>query len=470
MTVNQKPTAPLLEDVSQYDVDFVIPRLGIDLPLGIDPFLMFKSRDEEFRRLHQLITAHFNAGVQSVRLGKLAEAEIILDFPEVAAIGLGYTKSGKRGSGLGGYLRELIIETLNASHGLQERGVLHVEEMQLLAAGIGPDRISDISANILKCHLVEYTQRQAQLWNVPLRKGVPLPHVFDETTMSWVDVYVDLPVSPLDDTPVLFVPRRIVRTLPWINYDDFLQRDFRAYMESRRSAAATERRSKSSTVTRSNKIDVARVTRQDISIVDRYVRTREQHAGEAQPSMEYIDENAKARASALTNRLLTTPAGADAASTYQHLVLEILNFLFSPELIDGKPEVRTIDGTERRDIVFTNDSDETFWTYVRSNHDGILVMFEIKNTEDLEMGAIAQTATYLGSRLGRLGFIVTRKAPTLALMKKTFSVWNDSGTEKKVILVIHDAQLIEMLNIRANDKSPTKWVQTHYRAFRTAAQ
>lgn len=97
-------------------------------------------------------------------------------------------------------------------------------------------------------------------------------------------------------------------------------------------------------------------------------------------------------------------------------------------------------------------------------------MFEIKNTEDLGMAAVAQTATYLGSRLGRLGFIVTRKPPTPDLMKKTFAVWNDSGTEKKVILIIHDAQLIEMLKIRAEDKSPTKWMQSHYRAFRTSAQ
>jgi hypothetical protein len=186
--------------------------------------------------------------------------------------------------------------------------------------------------------------------------------------------------------------------------------------------------------------------------------------------MEYIDEQAKARSASLMDRLLTTPTGRESASSYQYLVLEILNFLFSPELIDGKPEVRTIDGTERRDIVFTNDSDETFWSYVRSNHDGLLLMFEVKNTDDLDMAAIAQTSTYLGSRLGRLGFIVTRKPPTPALMKKTFSVWNDSGVEKKVILIIHDAQLIEMLNIRSDDKSPTKWMQNHYRNFKTLAQ
>jgi hypothetical protein len=63
--------------------------------------------------------------------------------------------------------------------------------------------------------------------------------------------------------------------------------------------------------------------------------------------------------------------------------LEVLNYLFNPELIDGEPEVRTIDGTERRDIIFTNDSDESFWEYVRTAHDGIFLMFEAKNTDDL---------------------------------------------------------------------------------------
>ncbi len=39
-TVN--PRGLLLPDVSQYEVDFVIPRIGIDVPVGIDPFLYSK--------------------------------------------------------------------------------------------------------------------------------------------------------------------------------------------------------------------------------------------------------------------------------------------------------------------------------------------------------------------------------------------------------------------------------------------
>jgi hypothetical protein len=94
------PRAPLLPQLSQYQVDFVIPRIGIDLPLGIDPFLLFKSRDSEYRELHKLLIATFNAGIAAIREGDTDEAHRLFDFPEVSAIGLGYTQGGKRGSGV----------------------------------------------------------------------------------------------------------------------------------------------------------------------------------------------------------------------------------------------------------------------------------------------------------------------------------------------------------------------------------
>jgi hypothetical protein len=129
-----------------------------------------------------------------------------------------------------------------------------------------------------------------------------------------------------------------------------------------------------------------------------------------------------------------------------------------------------MDGTERRDIIFTNDSDESFWEFVRNEHSGILVMFEAKNTEDLEMANINQTATYLGDGIGRLGIIVTRKSPSEAVMRKIFSVWNNSGSDRKMILVLDDENLRAMLDLRCRNGSPTKWMQRHYRAFRESVQ
>lgn len=470
------PRAPLLRGISQYEVDFVIPRVGVDLPVGIDPFLLYKSRDPEYRSLHHTLVGAFNAGIDAVRCGALSDARRIFDFPEVAAIGLGYANGSKRGSGVGTYLSGLIIDTLVDSPSLQERGIRHVEEMQLVSAGIGPDRISDIAANVLKRFLIDYTRRQCTIWNLPVESGVPVNHIYNPSSQSWEDAYEDLPVSPVDGSPILFVPRRLVRVLPWINYDDFLRGEFSAYLAARREIA---RRARSSLGTiddpafkarPSAKRDVVTVTRSDIALVERYVHSREQQAANARPALDYIDEDACREAEALKARLGAIRSGREQAAEYQRLVLEVLNYLFSPELIDGEPEVRTIDGTERRDIVFTNDSDESFWDYIRGAHDGIVVMFEVKNMNELDLSAINQTATYLGDRVGRFGVIVTRNATPETIRRKTFSVWNDSSPNRKIILTMSDDDIRELLDLRCHNGSPTTWMQKRYRAFRTAVQ
>jgi len=461
--------APLIADVSQYEVDFVIPRVGVDLPLGIDPFLLFKSRDSQYRALHGILIAAFNAGIRAVQSGDTEQAKRIFDFPEVSAIGLGYTKRGKRGSGLGTQLRTLILETVDASPNLQDRGVRHIEEMQLLSAGIGPDRVSDIAANLLKGFLVEYTQKQCAIWNLPVRSGVPVAHIYRPSDREWEDTYEDLPVSPLDGSAILLVPRRWVRVLPWINYDDFLRTEFSAYLAAQKATYSAWTRGGASTASEA-KQRVVGVTRQDIRLVERYVKAREQQAADARPALAYIDDDACVEAESLKKKLREIPSGREAAAEYQRTILEILNFLFNPELINGEPEVRTIDGTERRDIIFTNDSDESFWEYIRTAHDGILVMFECKNTDDLTIEAINQTATYLGDRIGRLGIIVTRQNPSDTIVRKIFSVWNDSSANRKVILTLCDAQINDLLDLLCKGGSPTKWMQSHYRKFRTSVQ
>ena len=467
--------SPLIRGVSQYDVDFVIPRKGVDIPLGIDPFLLFKSRNPEYRNLHDIVLNVFNAGVQAVRSGTLHDARELLRFPEVPEIGLGYARASRRGSGVGTYLTELIVDTLVGSPQLQERGFRHVEEMQLLSVGIGPDRVSDIVANILKRFLIEYTQRQCEIWHLPTRTGVPLSHIYNHSTGLWEDSHENLPVSDVDGTPFLLVPRRLVRVLPWINYDDFLQTEFCAYLAARRGAIRKVRTrnsapGRSSQAGSNAKTQVITVTRGEIALVERYVHAREAQAAEAQPALDYIDADVCREGETLKDRIRSIPVGREHATKYHRTVLEILNYLFNPELIDGQLEVRTVDGTERRDIVFTNDSDESFWTYLRTAHDSLLIMFEAKNSTELDVAAINQTATYLGDRIGRFGAIVTRQEPPDTIQRKIFSVWNDSAPNRKVILTLNDEQLCELIDLRCSEGSPTKWMQKHYRAFRTAVQ
>jgi hypothetical protein len=149
--------------------------------------------------------------------------------------------------------------------------------MQLVSAGIGPDRVSDITANVLKRYLIGYTQRQCEIWGLRVERGIPLSHIYNPASQSWDDSYEDLPVSPVDGSPILLVPRRLVRALPWINYDDFLRTEFNAYLNARRESA---RRSRAVNAPRTDepaaaKEEVVTVTRSDIGLVERYVRSRE---------------------------------------------------------------------------------------------------------------------------------------------------------------------------------------------------
>jgi hypothetical protein len=465
------PNTPLIQSVSQFEVDFVIPRVGIDLPIGIDPFLLFKSRDPTLSALHTTILKAFNYGIELVHNNKMDDARSLFRFPEVAEIGLGYTKKGKRGAGVGPYLTEIIIETLSDSPALRERGVRHIEEMQLVSLGIGPDRVSDITANLLKQYLIEYTQKQCRLWDIPLNADVPVEHIFDPNTASWHDGYFDLPISPYDGAPILFVPRRIVRVLPWINYEDFFRMEFAAYLRAKRVKGRFAARKRTDAARpKLEKPKVVALARTEVERVDRYVSVKEATASEAQPSLDYVDpQNIPAEIELLKEKLNQLDPGNEHASEYQCLILEILNFLFSPQLIDGEMEVRTVDGTERRDIIFTNDSDESFWTYLRTEHSGIFLMFETKNTTNVENTHLNQTATYLGERLGRIGFIVTRNPLQKPQERKAFSIYNDSSP-RKIILTLSDLDMQIMLEIKGAGNNPMRHIQKLYRSFRTRVQ
>lgn len=470
MSFSAADHAPLLPSVSQFEVDFVIPRVGVDLPLGIDPFLLFKSRDPALAALHAQILDVFNAGIEAVRDGRLDDARRLFHFPEPAEIGLGHTKNGKRGAGLGSYLTELIVHTLLDSPGLQERGVKHIEEMQLVSSGIGPDRVSDIAANILKSFLIEYTQKQCEIWKLPLVSGVPVSNVLDCKTREWNDDYFDLPISPVDGSPILLVPRRIVRALPWINYEDFFKQEFSAYLRAKKVKATLGSPSIQRKDVDQDKDHIVKVTRSEIERVDRYIAGKEAAATEAQPSQTYLPNQTCAEAERLKAGLRAIAPGRAQADDYQRILLAIFNFLFNPELIDGAMEVRTVDGTERRDIIFTNDSDRSFWNYLRQEHSSFLLMIEAKNTNDLDNNHFNQTATYLGDRMGRLAIIASRQTAPDAQKRKAFSIYNDSNPQRKIILTLSDADLERMLDMNCRGDDPMKHIQRLYREFRSGVQ
>ncbi len=448
---------------TQSQVDFVIPELEVDLPLSIDPFLLFKSRDKVLKDLHTRLLSIFDEGIRLYRSGNRAGLDRLIDFPEVDEIGFGYSEQAIRGRGMGSHLNALLAETLAASPALQNRGLRHVEELQLVSMGVGPDRVSDIAANVLKSFLVEYTQQQAELWNIPITQDVAVAHYFDFETWDWNDATFDLPLNPISKLPILLVPRRIVRTLPWINYDDYSRSDFKIFLppvKGRRSAQS--------------KPNVVEVTRGRLNILDHYVNRKEREAEHALPNLG-ADSTLPAEQVALGDRfveqLQALPIGTAHATEYQRMLYEIFNYLFEPELTDGELEEKTFLGTERRDIIYINESERSFLRYVRERYETLFILIEAKNVAKVELDHINQTAAYLGVRLGMLGFMLTRNLPGQNIIQKTYAVFNDTpGNPRKVILIISDADVTEMIRLKQAGREPVKIMQRIYRKFRTSVQ
>ncbi|MEA5476463.1 hypothetical protein VB774_02420 [Pseudanabaena galeata UHCC 0370] len=139
-------------------------------------------------------------------------------------------------------------------------------------------------------YLIDYTQKQCLLWNIPLISEVPLSHVFNFNTLTWYDGYFDLPISPIDNSPILLVPRRIVRVFPWINYDDFFKMEFSNYLRAKRvKGRLATKKIAPAQIKKEEKEKVVSLNRTEIERIDRYVLAKEKAYEQAQPSLNYID-------------------------------------------------------------------------------------------------------------------------------------------------------------------------------------
>jgi len=208
--------------------------LVADLPLFVDPFLLFNSRKRTYRKLHDQI-------IEYLRFLRDKSANEHLDpglirawyvFPEIKQNWLGFTLTGNRGRGLGRKFAGALHTNLGRlfrSFGDEEvtKGS-HLEKLCLIRDGVGRDNISDFTNNLTLEFLLDYTQEFAKKHiDQKFRKAfTPRKVRFNYKTESWEASTYDLPCFEGDY--VLLTPRDILtKDDTWINKGD-LVREFDA--------------------------------------------------------------------------------------------------------------------------------------------------------------------------------------------------------------------------------------------------
>jgi hypothetical protein len=201
---------------SEFGIDeSVLDNLGIvntllntDTLVFIDPLLLEESGQKEIRegayrsyreRFEQIIK--LLSASQRVDDVPWRNAKRLFHFSEISWTCLGYGTTVK-GSGFG---KDLISSTLDTASQIVALGIDDIDLFMALALfeeGIGPDRISDMTTNIILFDLIAFSDRVNKTLKIPTKQ-----FKIKSNTYNMV-------VNPYSDQPLIFVPRDIVRDLP----------------------------------------------------------------------------------------------------------------------------------------------------------------------------------------------------------------------------------------------------------------
>ena len=204
-----------------------------DLPLFIDPFLLFNSDKSEYQFLHNNILEYLRFLKKKSTAGQINDSLLKswYYFSEVKQNWLGFCQEGNSGRGLGKKFASALnynFHDLFLDFGSESitKGT-HLEKLCLIEKGVGRDMISDFTTNLIKYFLLTYTEKFAKKYIDPsLTTEFAVSRVkFNYDTETWCSQIFVLP--NLDDDYIILTPKDILtKDDNWINKIDLIK-DFK---------------------------------------------------------------------------------------------------------------------------------------------------------------------------------------------------------------------------------------------------
>jgi len=435
--------------VTQEEVDFAIPFLDEDIPLYLDPFLLWKSPSQQDNALHLILINTFN------KLGKIylqsedkkeKLVDVLVELSECSEVGLGSGKT-KKGLKISTKTSNEILELFSIIPEYKTTGVSHFEEIQLYVNNISKDRISDFSCNFLKSFLIDFTQDECKKYNIPMKifKDV---RVFNSNTCKIEDEELLLPFNPEGSIPIIFVPKRWLRYTPWINYEDYFQK---AYIKEGQE----------------EKIDKPKVldyNRYNYGMISAYISAKERNQEDCKndPLFKQIPVIS---AKKCLNQILKLPSGKtdNADKKYEDNCTKLFSSLLYPHLDFAQAQSRVDSGTQIRDLIFYNNCSFPLLKNLYDEYNCRQIVFEMKNVKEVRRDHINQLNRYLSEQFGRFGIIITRNPFKKNIMRNTIDLW--SG-QRKCILCITDEDMKLMVDVYEHkQRDPIEVINKKYVEF-----
>jgi hypothetical protein len=443
--------------LSQYQLDFVDVNNEKDTPVYVDPYAIEIRDDEWSEKASGLIRSFFTEVLAALRRNDdMRAVGLMSHLTEPKETFLGVSSDKPRGRGVGREQAQRLINAIRNSTAFASGLLADLSEMALYVEGVDRDKVSDLTTNIIRGLLVDYTNKQCELYGIPVA-DYNGPSLWDGTRTNWVARAVKLPYIGAD--PILLVPKHIVRVQLSINGQEFYNKQITDFLvaENLKANSSLVQTIKGQRVVYKKDVReenpkskslIAEMVRQHPALLDLYKEVAAKqgalaHFSEDDPSVHTI-------ASALAAELPKIPAGEKDANRYHVLIMGALTLLFYPQLIAPRKEWRINEGRKRVDIVYTNSADTGFFAHRRDadNTKAATVIVECKNyTEDLANPEYDQLLGRFDDNRGYFGVITCRQ---IADAKKALALCKDAAVRKRgFMIVLTDEDIIKMLTAKA---------------------
>jgi len=439
---------------SQSELDFAIQLFDEDIPLYIDPYLLWKSPSQQDQALHTAITNSFNhLNFLAKKNREDVAVETLINLSECAEVGLGVSKT-RRGVKIGAKQANEILRLFKDIPEYSQFGFTHFELIQLYVSGISKDRISDMACNYIKSFLTDYTVEQCGINGIPI-EGVVLDSVYNYQKNSFdFNQKLYLPVNPKTKEPIIFTPKRWLRFNPWINFEDY----FKSHCPRDDIFNPEEPE---------ERVKVLNYNRENYGVVEEYVKYKDKNSKDCKndPLFSQIPVlSAKRKLNEILKLNTGKEDGAD--MKYEDLSADLLASLFYPHLDFAQTQSRTDSGRHIRDLVFYNNRDVDFLDEIFTDYDNRQLVIEMKNVKKIERDHINQLNRYLQDNIGRFGIFLTRNPLPKAMFTNIINLWS---SQRKCIITITDEDLKLMVDVyESKQRAPIEVLKKKYIEFRRA--
>lgn len=454
---------------TQPQLDFVDIPVNTDINLFVDPYSFSNENSAWEYNCHLKIISFFESAIEFIRNGDDTSAKRILkNLSEPFETHLGVSRAGFSGRGVGIVQALDIYDKLANSAAIQSGLLSDLSECELMIEGIGPDKISDITINIIRENLVEYTQEQCNIYDIPT-VDFPVGLYWDMENSKWkTGGYQKLPEVKFTDgtrTKIILVPKKHVRYKPSLFSQEYYNRIILYYLQqehlSQGSALVETLKKGRKRVTKTklkeeypySKEYLRVFSEQHPKVLEDYKNSKKNVAPITNQEMGYFDERDFSQF--LINELSNIPTGTDDASLYHKFMVGVLVFLFYPDLITPKVEFNIHNGRKRIDIAYVNNALSGFFyrlpniKFIPSSY----IIVECKNySKDPKNPELDQLQGRFSVNRGTFGILLARNCADKGLMIERCRDTAQDG--RGFIIPLFDDDIIAMLNmVEASNRS-----------------